>query len=109
LPGYDAAISSLFLHHLNENEAVAFLQLMAASGRMVLVNDLERSRTNLAMVFAASRLLTRSPVVHFDALRSVEAAFTLNEARNLTEKAGLYGAMIARRRPCRFLLTWERQ
>jgi 2-polyprenyl-3-methyl-5-hydroxy-6-metoxy-1,4-benzoquinol methylase len=109
LRGYDAAISSLFLHHLNEDEAIKFLQVMAGSGQMVLVNDLERSLSNFAMVFVASRLVTRSPVVHADALRSVEAAFTLKEVQSLTEGAGLYGATVVRRWPCRFLLTWERE
>jgi 2-polyprenyl-3-methyl-5-hydroxy-6-metoxy-1,4-benzoquinol methylase len=109
LPGYDAAISSLFLHHLDAGEAVAFLRLMAASGRHVLVNDLERSRLNFAMVYLASRLLTRSPVVHVDAPRSVEAAFTPREALELAEQAGLSGATVERRWPCRFLLAWERR
>jgi hypothetical protein len=99
---------SLFLHHLDENEACAFLRLMATTAGVVLVNDLERSLANYALVFAASRIVTRSPVVHVDALRSVAAAFTLQEARQLAQDAGLSGATIVRRWPCRFLLTWER-
>jgi SAM-dependent methyltransferase len=107
LPGYDAAVSSLFLHHLEEDEAVTFLRLMADTGRLVLVNDLERSAPNFAMVYAASRLLTRSRVVHVDALLSVEAAFTPEEALKLAERAGLTGATVVRRWPCRFLLSRE--
>jgi 2-polyprenyl-3-methyl-5-hydroxy-6-metoxy-1,4-benzoquinol methylase len=108
LPGYDAAISSTFLHHLNEDEAVTFLRMMSATGRLVLINDLERSVANYVMVFVASRLLTASPVVHVDALLSVEAAFTPAEALALAERAGLQGAAVARRWPCRFLLSRER-
>ena len=108
LPGYDAAISSTFLHHLDEDEAVTFLRLMADTAGLVLVNDLERSAPNFAMVYAASRLLSRSPVVHVDALLSVEAAFTPDEVRALAERAGLTGATVVRRWPCRLLLQWER-
>jgi 2-polyprenyl-3-methyl-5-hydroxy-6-metoxy-1,4-benzoquinol methylase len=108
LTGYDAAVCSLFLHHLGDEEAVTFLRTMAASGRAVLVNDLERGVTNFALVLGASRLVTTSSVVHTDALRSVRAAFTLEEARLLAERAGLRGATAVRRRPCRFLLSWER-
>jgi 2-polyprenyl-3-methyl-5-hydroxy-6-metoxy-1,4-benzoquinol methylase len=107
LRGYDAVISSLFLHHLNEDEAVAVLRIMSATARLVLVNDLERTAANFAMVYAASRLVTRSPVVHVDALLSVEAAFTLDEVRALARRAGLAGATVERRRPCRFLLAQE--
>jgi hypothetical protein len=108
LPGYDAAISSTFLHHLNEDDAVALLRLMAETGRLVLINDLDRNVPNYAMVFLASRLVTTSPVVHVDALLSVEAAFTPAEALVLAERAGLRGAKVGRRFPCRFLLSWER-
>lgn len=108
LSGYDAAISSTFMHHLNDDEAVAFLRLMADTGRLILINDLERSVANYAMVFFASRLVTTSPVVHADALLSVQAAFTPAEALALAERAGLHGAKVRRRWPCRFLLSRER-
>ncbi len=108
LPGYDAAVNSTFLHHLDEAAAAAFLRLMAETGRLVLVNDLERGALNLALVFAASWLVTTSPVVHTDGVLSVRAAFTVAEARGLAERAGLHGARVGRRWPCRFLLTWER-
>ena len=106
--GYDAVMTSLFLHHLEENDAVRLLRFMARCGELVLVNDLERSALNLAMVYMASRLVTRSPVVHVDALRSVRAAFTLAELRALAGAAGLDGASVVRRPPCRLLLIAER-
>jgi 2-polyprenyl-3-methyl-5-hydroxy-6-metoxy-1,4-benzoquinol methylase len=108
LSGYDVATCSLFLHHLSEDDAVAFLRIMAASGRVALVNDLERSLANYVLVIAASRIVTRSSVVHYDAARSVEAAFTCQEAQDLARRAGLQAAKVARRWPCRYLLSWER-
>jgi 2-polyprenyl-3-methyl-5-hydroxy-6-metoxy-1,4-benzoquinol methylase len=108
--GYDAAVSSLFLHHLSEEEAVAFLGRLAESaGRLVLVNDLARSLAGLALAHVGARLLSASPVVHTDGPRSVESAFTPAEALALAERAGLRGAAVRRRWPCRYLLTWRRR
>jgi len=107
--GYDAVMSSLFLHHLADGDAVRFLANMAqAAGRLVLVNDLRRCLGGWLLAYAGTRLLSRSPVVHTDGLRSVRAAFTADEAARLAERAGLTGATITRRWPCRFLLTWRR-
>ena len=107
--GYDAIISSLFLHHLTEPQAVRLLRSMAdAAGSLVLVNDLRRGRAGYLLAYAGTRLLSRSEVVHVDGPRSVEGAFTIAEARELAADAGLTGATIERRWPCRFLLTWQR-
>jgi hypothetical protein len=107
--GYDAVVSSLFLHHLTEPQAVELLrQMAAAAGRLVLVNDLMRSRAGYLLAWVGTRLLSRSPVVHFDGPRSVEGAFTVAEARALAEQAGLAGAVVGRRWPCRYLLSWRR-
>jgi SAM-dependent methyltransferase len=107
--GYDAVISSLFLHHLDGDQARAFLRRLADSaGRLLLINDLARSWPGLILAHVGARLLSASPVVHTDGPRSVEAAFTPGEALALAEKAGLHGATVARRWPCRYLLTWRR-
>jgi 2-polyprenyl-3-methyl-5-hydroxy-6-metoxy-1,4-benzoquinol methylase len=107
--GYDVLLSSLFLHHLDEEPAVRLLRNMAeAAGRSVLINDLERSPLNYTLVYAATRLLTTSRVVHIDGPLSVQAAFTLGEVHALARQAGMAGATVARRWPCRFLLNWKR-
>jgi hypothetical protein len=107
--GYDAVVTSLFLHHLDEPQAVELLRRMAAAaGRLVLVNDLVRSRAGHVLAYVGSRLLSASAVVHTDGPRSVEGAFTLDEARQLAEQAGLHGAVVEKRWPCRYLLTWRR-
>jgi hypothetical protein len=107
--GYDAVVCSLFLHHLAEDDAVGLLRRMAgAADRLVLVNDLVRGRAGLWLARVATRLLSLSPVVHVDGPRSVEGAFTIEEARGLAERAGLSGATVERRWPCRLLLRWQR-
>jgi 2-polyprenyl-3-methyl-5-hydroxy-6-metoxy-1,4-benzoquinol methylase len=108
-PGYDAVVNSLFLHHLDEAEAVTFLRRLAGAAEfLVLVNDLERSAMGLALAHVAVRLLSRSAVVHYDGPRSVMGAFTRVEALALAERAGLYEATAEWRWPFRYLLTWVR-
>jgi SAM-dependent methyltransferase len=107
--GYDALVSSLFLHHLDEAQAVDLLGRMAgAACRLLLINDLERSRAGLLLAYLGTHLLSASPVVHTDGPLSVAAAFTRDEALALAARAGLVGATAERRWPFRFLLAWSR-
>jgi SAM-dependent methyltransferase len=106
---HDAVVCSLFLHHQSEEGAVDLLRRMGEAARhLVVVNDLARGWVGFVLAHVASRLLTTSHVVHVDGPRSVEAAFTPAEALSLAERAGLHGARVARRWPCRWLLTWRR-
>jgi 2-polyprenyl-3-methyl-5-hydroxy-6-metoxy-1,4-benzoquinol methylase len=107
--GYDVITCSLFLHHLEEDQAVILLQKMLdAAGRLALVNDLLRSPAGWLLAYVGTRLLTRSAMVHTDGLISVEAAFTMSEATELARRAGWEGATIHWRWPFRFLLQWSR-
>lgn len=109
LAGYDAVTCSLFLHHLDEDQALAYLRWAAATAaHQVLVNDLIRCRVGLVLAHVAGRILSTSDVVHVDGPRSVEGAFTREEARALAERAGLHGATTGWRWPFRYLLKWER-
>jgi len=111
IPGrYDVVTCSLFLHHLPHPAAAAALRRLArATDRALVICDLARTRTGFLLALAASRLVTRSPVVHTDALLSVRAAFTPREALQLAREAGLDGAAIRRCWPQRFRLTWWRR
>ena len=106
--GYDVVTCSLFLHHLDDEDAVTLLRRMAtAARRLVLVDDLNRGRAGYALAWAGCRLLSRSPIVHHDGPVSVAAAFTTGEALDLAARAGLAGATVSRHWPQRFLLAWE--
>jgi hypothetical protein len=104
--GYDVVACSLFLHHLSADEAVGLLaKLRRAAGELVLVNDLRRCRAGMLLAWLGTRLLSRSRIVHVDGPRSVAAAFTPAEALALADRAGWPSATVARRWPCRYLLT----
>ncbi len=107
--GYDVLTCSLFLHHLNEADAIGLLRRMAdAAGRMVLVDDLIRSRVGYALAWAGCRILSRSPIVRHDGPVSVSSAFTPEEVRELANRAGLGAVSLTRHWPRRFLLSWSR-
>jgi SAM-dependent methyltransferase len=107
--GYDVVTCSLFLHHLDESDAIALLHKMGdSSARLILVNDLARSRLGYLVAWVGCRLLSRSRVVHNDGPMSVRSAFARVEALELARRAGLEGVSVARKWPFRFLLSWSR-
>ena len=106
--GFDVVYSTLFLHHLDDEEAVALLRRMArAATRMGIVQDLERCRSGYLLAYLGVHLLTSSEVARFDGPVSVRGAFTRTEAAGLARRAGLDATV----RPCwprRYSLTWTR-
>lgn len=102
--GYDLVVSTLFLHHLAQDDAVGLLGAMARAGRRILVQDLLRTRAGWLLAWGGLRLLSRSRVAHVDGPRSVEGAFTLDEVRGLAGRAGVADVHLARVWPERFLL-----
>lgn len=107
LPGeYDVVTCSLFLHHLSNEEAVTLLRNMAAAAqRLVLVDDLVRGRAGYLLAWFGCRLLSRSPVVHYDGPVSVAGAFTPEEAVDLARQAGLRNVSATPHWPQRYLLA----
>ncbi|WP_164102065.1 methyltransferase domain-containing protein [Candidatus Laterigemmans baculatus] len=106
---FDVVTCSLFLHHLEDEDIVRLLRAMRdateAGGlvRRLLICDLVRSRWNLAAVSVASRLLSRSPIVHGDAALSVRAALTRGEFAELAEVALGMAVPVSSLFPCRFI------
>ncbi|MFK8112333.1 MAG: methyltransferase domain-containing protein [Rubripirellula sp.] len=108
--GFDVATCSLFMHHLDDHQAFRLLQSMQASTQhAMLICDLERSRFNLELVRFASRLLSRSHVVHNDALLSVRAAYKRDEFKRLAEQALARPVRVTGSFPSRFLATFEEE
>lgn len=108
VPACDVAMCHLFLHHLTEGEIVSLLRSMRDSARVgVVITDLRRTRTGYALAWLASRVLTRSCVVHRDALLSVRAALNEEELGGLAEQAGMSNASVRRFWPERMMLVWR--
>lgn len=106
---YDAVVCSLFLHHLDPPEAKIVLRRMAeAAAHAVFVNDLRRCGAGWWAAYIGTRILSRSPIVHYDGPVSVAAAFTPAEAMAMATAAGLPNATTQRRFPWRYLLAWHR-
>ena len=104
---FDVVYCTLFAHHLDELDVVRLLEVMALRSRkLVLVDDLIRSRLGFALAWIGTRLLSRSWVVHTDGLLSVRAALQPDEMKSIAMQAGLNDAQIKRSWPERYLLNW---
>jgi SAM-dependent methyltransferase len=109
LPECDLAVCSLFLHHLDSGGARLLLENLLRSGcRMVSVSDLRRSAWGTLLARVVPRVVTRSYVVHTDAVRSARAAWTAGELVAIAAEAGMAGAVVRRAFPARMTLVWSR-
>ena len=104
---FDVVYCTLFAHHLDELDVVRLLEVMALRSRkLVLVDDLIRSRLGFALAWIGTRLLSRSWVVHTDGPLSVRGALQPDEMKSIAMQAGLNNAQIKRSWPERYLLNW---
>jgi len=91
----DVVISGLTLHQLEPEAAVRYLAEIDAAARVgFVVNDLVRSRAAYALVWLATRALTRNRMSRHDGPLSVLRAYTPDEVRALCEKAGLFDVRV---------------
>lgn len=101
---FDCAHASLMLHHLPDAEVVAALTAMGRVARRAVVwNDLVNDRFGLAGAWLATVF---SPAeTRRDAMLSVRNGFSLRQAVQFAEAAGLTDIQVKRWRGPRFLLT----
>lgn len=109
-PQADVIMCALFLHHLRDEEVRLVLNKMSRAAReAVLVSDLRRGPWGTVLAAAVPRVVTRSHVVHVDALRSARAALRIGEVGSMTRGiAGGKGWHVRRAFPARMLISWER-
>jgi len=108
---YDAIVSSLFTHHLDDDGAVAFLRWMHGNARRGwFVNDLHRHVVPFVFIAGATRLARLHRFVRNDAPLSVARAFRRAEWQALLARAALAGAPPrVRWEPLfRYCVAWER-
>ncbi len=108
LPACTVSFHSLFLHHLNEKEAVTQIQSMAAASSIGFVfSDLLRTRLGLFLAYVGTTVLTSSSVARIDGPLSVKAARTLKEYHDLFQSACLESPDIRHVWPERALVSWS--
>lgn len=108
-PPCDIATSSLFLHHLADDDAAQVLRSLAAAARLgIVISDLLRSRAGLLLAVLGTTVLSSSRVARVDGPLSVRAARTPAEYRRLCAQAGLAAATLRCTWPERGLIEWRR-
>jgi SAM-dependent methyltransferase len=86
----DFIISSVFTHHLTDNEVVKFLQWMDRHAtRGWFINDLHRHPFPFYFVRYAMRVFRAGPMIAHDGPISVARAFTAADWRSLIAEAGI--------------------
>ena len=101
---FDIAMTSMFLHHLPTDVAVAALREMDRVARVgVIAADLVRSRRAYAWITLFT--LTSPPMIRHDARVSVKQAFTLTEAEAICRAAGLGDAVVHKHFGHRFVIA----
>jgi SAM-dependent methyltransferase len=86
---YDIVLSSLALHHFDEDAAVRMLErCRLLSRRFVLVSDLRRGLFASVGVYLLTALIYRDPMTKTDGRLSAARSFSFHEFRSLAERAG---------------------
>jgi 2-polyprenyl-3-methyl-5-hydroxy-6-metoxy-1,4-benzoquinol methylase len=90
LHSFDYALSSLFLHHLRDEQIVGLLKRSdELTGRGIIMNDLKRDLRAWMWIWALTRLGQAHSIVQHDGPLSVKRAFTRKELEKLALQAGL--------------------
>lgn len=93
----DVVISAMTLHHLQPAEAVRYLAEIDSASRIGwVVNDLVRGRVAHRLVWAATRVFSRSAMARHDGPMSILRSYTPPEVVALCEKAGLFDVAVTR-------------
>ncbi|MDN3669806.1 methyltransferase domain-containing protein [Echinicola jeungdonensis] len=86
---YDIVLSTLFLHHLNQDEINTLLKMIGSKAKLgVVINDLHRNR----MAYALFKLLGLAIFNHMivqDGLTSILRAFKREELENISKQLNL--------------------
>ena len=104
---FDYVLTSMFLHHLSEDEVVRVMEVMdRLSRRGVIVADLLRHRRAYAWITVLT--MFSNPMVRHDARVSVKQAFTKGEICGLRDRAEVGYAKYYRHFGHRFVLAGEK-
>lgn len=86
----DIAMSSMTLHHVDDEDAVTAIREMARISRLgIIINDLQRTMHGYAVAWILGRVATRNRLTRHDAHRSIARGRTEAELEALVQEAGL--------------------
>ena len=95
----DVVLSSLVMHHLEDEEVVAFLRWMESTARLGwFVNDLERQVVPAQLFVMLARVLGWHRFLHHDGPVSFRRAFRMDDWKRLLAEAGIAGDAVDLRR-----------
>ena len=105
---FDVILNSLFLHHFEADEVQTILtRFRDATTQGFIVEDLRRTVLGYLLAWNCGRLLSRSPIVHYDGVVSVEGSFSIAEIQEVLATADIKPVEITKRWPERFVLTYH--
>lgn len=97
---FDFVLSSLFLHHFENEHVVDLLRnFYALARRALIVCDLERHVVPFLFLPATKYLFGWRPITVHDGVISVRASFRAGELKNLARDAGIDNARVRVHRP----------
>jgi ubiquinone/menaquinone biosynthesis C-methylase UbiE len=103
---FDYVITSMFLHHLDDDQIVKVLSSAKRIARRgVIAADLIRNRRALFWISAFT--MFSNPMVKHDARASVRQALTLPEITEFARSAGLNDAQVHRHFGHRLVMSWR--
>ncbi len=104
--GWDAVVSSLVAHHMDDDELIGFLQFMEREARGGwFINDLHRHRLAHLGYPLLARGMRWHRIVREDGTLSIARAFRPNDWHGLLADAGVSGAAIERWFPFRLCVS----
>ncbi len=104
---FDFIVSSMFFHHLSDEEIVRLLKLMKRQSRRgFIINDLERNAWNYLGAYVLGVFSFR-PIVFNDAKLSVKRAFKESDFLRYRQESGLEELCIEQKPVFRMTLSWH--
>lgn len=106
---FDLVISSMFLHHLDPQQAVHLLNTMARISRIgFIVNDLERHPLAWLGIKTLGHLTGKGRIFKNDAPLSVLRGFSRTDLNRLKQQCQLNSLEIRHHAPYRWILVWRK-
>jgi ubiquinone/menaquinone biosynthesis C-methylase UbiE len=103
---FDYVISSLFMHHLLDEQVVQVLREMSrVARRRIFIIDLHRHPIAYLLYTTVGKLVLHNRLLRHDGALSILRSFKTDELLELAQRAGLRDVSVERRFPYRLVLS----